>query len=776
MSGREDIYQRAMDQGNSAAWDQSWTQAAEHFRQAVEEFPERSQALTSLGLALYEMQSYEESLRYYGQAARVSPQDPLPVEKIAQIYERAGNLDRSRGAAMQAAELYLKNRDIGKAIENWRRVLMVQPENMQAHTRLAMVFERLGRKDEAVAEYLAIAALFQRARDGEKAMRAVSQALEILPGKQEAMEALSTLRENKLLPMPLRPRSGTAPIRTAQVRQLEPGGEGETALKMDPISEARQAALTSLAAILFDTVDENSSDSGNRRGIQAIMRGGGILSKSVDRTRIVLHLGQLVDMQSQGDLEQAANELERAIDAGLDHAAAYYDLGYLHFQLGRYEQAMKSLQQAVSHPDYALGARLLLGQAYYKTNELRDASVAYMHALSLADAAMLPKEQSEALRQQYDPLIEAQSHETNPLLQRQVCDNIAGLLQEPKWRENIQKARQQLSAAENGDDEIVPLAEVLTQSRSSQIVESLSKIKQMDQSGFPRSAMEEAFYAIQFAPTYLPLHAHMGELLLKQGQMQEAQQKLLVVAQAYSSRGEARRATQIYKRVIELAPMDLIPRIRLIDQLIASSQTDDALKEYMDFADVYYALADLEKSRRTLADALRVAQQSRVDKAWQVKILHRMADIDLQSLDWRQAVRIFEQIRNLQPDDEKSRASLVDLNSRLGQDDRAQAELDNYLTYMAGKGQRERAIKFLENLVREDPSRTWTRRRLAEFYQALGRNADAISQWDALGDLLVDEGNVPGAIQAIETIMSLRPPNLAEYQRLLVQLRTGVKG
>ncbi len=367
----------------------------------------------------------------------------------------------------------------------------------------------------------------------------------------------------------------------------------------------------------------------------------------------MLHVGQLVDLQTQGDYVQASNELERAIDAGLDHPAAYYDLGYLQYLLNRFDPALKSLQMAVQHADFALGARLLMGQIHQKTGKTKEASIEYMHALSLADSAQMPKDQAEGLRQQYDPLIEAQSHESNPLFQRQVCDNIASLLVDANWRENITRARQQLAAV-GAEEGVVPLAEVLTQARSSQIVESLTKINQLDRSGYLRSAMEEAFYALQFAPTYLPLHTHMGELLLKQGQMDEAQHKFLVVAQSYSSRGELRRAIQLYRKVIELSPMDLNPRMRLIHQLTASGQSEDALKEYMDFADVYYDLADLDKSRKTLDEALALAQQSKIDRSWQVRILHRMADIDLQSLDWRQALRIFEQIRNLQPDDEKS--------------------------------------------------------------------------------------------------------------------------
>ncbi len=277
MSGQEDAYSQAMNKGHSAAWEQSWEQAASYYRQAVDEFPDRSQALTSLGLALFEMQVYDESLRYYAQAARINPQDALPVEKIAQIYERLGNIDRSRSAALQAAELYLKSRDLSKAIDNWKRVNMLQPDNLQAHTRLAMVYDHIGRKDEAASEYLALAAIFQRGNDLEKAARAVNQAMQIAPGKKEALEALALLKENRSLPMPLRPRGGTAPLRMAQVRQLEGPDDSDEPKNLDPISEARQASLTRLASILFDTVEENAADLGNRRGIQALMRGGGIL-------------------------------------------------------------------------------------------------------------------------------------------------------------------------------------------------------------------------------------------------------------------------------------------------------------------------------------------------------------------------------------------------------------------------------------------------------------------------------------------------------------------
>jgi tetratricopeptide (TPR) repeat protein len=218
--------------------------------------------------------------------------------------------------------------------------------------------------------------------------------------------------------------------------------------------------------------------------------------------------------------------------------------------------------------------------------------------------------------------------------------------------------------------------------------------------------------------------------------------------------------------------MDMDARGRLIDQLVARGQTGEAIDEYLKLADVYYSLADLNMARKTFTQALRLAQSANVDRVWKVKILHRMADIDLQSLDWRQALRVFEQIRTLQPDDEKARTTLIDLNLRLRQETQAIAELDGYIAYLYDNKRTQDAIKFLENMIEDNPKQISIRRRLAELYRQVGRTADAISQLDRAGEISLDAGDRNGAAEVIMAILALNPPNAADYQRLLAQIRT----
>lgn len=772
MTGREDHFKKMMKQGHSAAWDQMWDEAASFYGQALDEAPDHPGALNSMGLALFELQEYKKSLQYYQRAAKLSPNDPLPLEKIAKLYEHLGDDERVQKSALKAAEVFIKNREVNKALENWTRVTRINPENIHAHSRLAWVYEHLERKPQAVTEYLIVASLFQHLNDMGKAVNAVKHALQILPGNNEAHKALALLKELKPLPKPSRPPEGTEPLRVPSERQLaKPKADDIPEMRLDPVAESRQKALSVLAGMLFEGLAEDENEQFTRRGLQAIMSGTDITSpKQVDKTLIALHLSQVIDMQTNDQFEQAAEELDRAMEAGLDHAAAYFDMGFLRAQTGRLQSAMRNLKHAVKHPDFALGARLLLGETLQKMGRLQEALVEYLEALSLADSQVVEEQYAEDLRQLYEPLIEIHIQQADAEAQKQICANVTDLLIRADWREQLRRAREQLPAQSDGGSPI-PIAEILTQARSSQVVESLTNISRLARSGYLRSAMEEVFYTLDYAPTYLPLHIQLGELLLTQSHLREAIDKFIIVAQSYNVRGQTRRAIEMYRRVIELAPLELSPRSRLIDQLVATGQIDDALKEYLGFADVHYSLADLEMARKTYKEALQLAQQSKVDPTWQVKILHCIADIDLQSLEWRQALRLFDQIRSLQPGDELARLSLVDMNFRLGQASQALKELDNYMTYLGKEGKNEKAIEFLESLMKDNPDQISIHTRLARVYRQVGRIPDAITQLDAAGEKFLKEGDRESAIQAVEAILALKPPNASAYQSLLVKLR-----
>jgi len=604
--------------------------------------------------------------------------------------------------------------------------------------------------------------------DAAKANEMVTRALRLAPQSQEVHQAESMLKNGQLLPKPMHRQGGTGALRVAQVKQLEPSKSADTG--MDPIAEARKHALNRLAEVLFDLSEESGASAvSSKRGMQAIVRGTGPLNiKQSERSKVMIHIGQAIDAQTKEHDNQAAEELEKALADGFTDSSLYFDLGLLRSKTGDPESAMRHLQISVNHKDYAIGSRLLMAEIQQQSGRQSEAAIEYLEALKLADTLIVPPEQSAEIRQLYEPLIETQSHETDTEKMEQLCTNIKHLLVRPDWRAAIIQAREQLPKYAEG---AVPLAEILTQAQSGQIIEAVGKIRQLARDGYLRSAMDEAFESFKFAPAYLPLHTLVGDLLIQEGRTQDAIVKYTVVAQAYSVRGEAAQAVSLLRKVVQVAPMDLSARTRLIDQLAARGQVEDAIGEYLDLADIYYRLAELDLARKTYTTALHLAQQGGANRSWSVKLLQRMADIDMQHLNWRQALRVFEQLRTLEPDDITVRKNLIELNIRLDQKPQAAAEVENMMAHLESVGRRGAAIPFLEELVTENPTQAVLQRALAEEYRQAKRIPEAVATLDKLGESLLNAGDRDGAVQVIDAIISMNPPNQANYRILLARLK-----
>jgi tetratricopeptide (TPR) repeat protein len=768
MAGNEAVFQKAMNEGHSAAWDQTWDRAVEAYQQALDEMPDNPKALNSLGLAQYQLQHYNDALKTYIRVAQVTPSDPIAFEKMAQIYERQGNLREAIQAAMQAAELYLKAREVEKSVENWLRVVQLNPENLTARSRLALIHEKTGQVRQSSYEYVAVASLLQNSGNAPKALELLEHAGKFDPTSVDVQQALTMVKAGKMLPKPMRPKGGTGPLRMAAVTELE-APKQLVAESPDPITEARQKSLKMLAEVLFDLTDD-SSEAQARRGLQSIMKSTGQLSPQAEQTKILLHLSQAIDAQTKNQDNVAADEIEHAIQNGFNHPAAYFDLGMLRSKTDL-EGSLRNLHLCIKHVDYVLAARLVSGQILRKLKRTKDAAAEYLEALKIADAAVVPPDQVDVIQQLYEPLIESLGRENDEKALTKLCENVDQMLVRMNWRKHLSKLRDEMPKADS--EQTLPVAEIIIQAQSSHIIETMNHVNQLARSNFLRSAMDEAFQALTYAPTYLPLHILIGDLLVREGRPQEAMAKFNTIASAYSVRGEATQATNLLRRIIQLSPMDLSARTRLIDQLTARGQVNESVAEYMDLADIYYRLAELDMARKTFTTALRLSQQPNANRDWSVRILKRMADIDMQRLDWRQAMRVFEQIRTLRPDDAGVRENLIELNMRLAQIPQAQAELESFLAYLENNNKKEETIPFVQKLLEEHSEQVILQRALAEQLYKAGRTSEAIAQLDAVGDRLMEADDKAGVAEVVQRILAMDPPNAEDYRQLLAQLQAG---
>jgi tetratricopeptide (TPR) repeat protein len=706
----------------------------------------------------------------YKRAAMVSPEDPAPQDKMAHIYESLGRKNEAVRAAMQAAELFLKARDVEKSIDCWQRITAMHPDSLTAHTRLALIFERLGRKADAVCEYLAAAGLLQRAGDPSKSSQVILYALNLVPGSAEATQALRQLKVGQPISVPTRPRTGPLSTASPTKSQLPETVPASGSQQLDPIAEALQRALVELAGSLFDQPDEEElAVLESKASMESLQRGKSHQPEVPSRANILMHIGQAIELQTHGQESQAAEELERAQAAGFSSPALFFTLGYLQAERNE-EKAIQALTAAERSSEYAMAAFLVTGRVHYQLKQYRLATAACLQALRLADAETVPAAQQTDLRQLYDPLIEGQSQANDDAALKSLCDKVFSQLIRPDWRELIAKARGQLPASAPGQVP-VPLSELLLEIRSVNVIDALVYIRTLSDQGLLRTAREEAFRAVGMAPTYLPLHVQIGDLLLREGQQSEAIKKYLLVARLYTLRGEAGQAILLLQRILKIAPMDLAIRTQLVELLVSQHRIDEAIQQQMDLAKANYQLADLDGARQIYQSAMRLAPESTRSRNWAFQILNQLADIDMQRLDWRVALHSLEQMRSLQPVDSATRGRIIDLNLRLGRDQAALAEADQYVALLETKNQPAAAAGFLIALTDEHPENLEFRRRLVNLYHRGHRITEAIEQLDWLADHFAQNGDNAKAAVMVQEIIALDPPNKAGYQKVLATLK-----
>ncbi|MBN1537897.1 MAG: tetratricopeptide repeat protein [Anaerolineales bacterium] len=775
MNESDKRFSQILDQASTAAWEQKWNDAAAYYRQALELSPENPLVLNNLGLALYELQALDEALVCYQKAAKLAPDDPLPLERMSQIYEALEQNDHAVMNALRAAELNLKTKSLNRAIENLEYVVALQPSNISAHLRLAMINEKMGKIEEAINETLLLASLYQHTGNAEKAAQAIQHAQGLDPIHPEVVRYSNLYTASKSLPLPSQLKSLESRSKDKIVPQLTAPSEDVTdPSKLDPIQATCNLALSYLAEMIFDTAEtEAQEQKSSRWGIQSLVQGMG-LTRQTDPTRALMHLSQAIDLHTRSEFRNAADEFEKAIEAGLSHPAAFFELGWLYHQNERLESAVKYLRMAAGNEEFALGARLLSGHTLFMMSRYTEASNDYLEALKYADVSLLDKIYREELLQSYEPIIDNLHQEEDDGAHKQICESISRMLYRSDWINYLNQTRVQLTGSKDNpvvDARVTPLAEILMHAGTNQVVDSIAHINRLKKDGLLRSAMEEAYYVLEFAPSYMPLHAIMVEILLQQGFIEDAISKMRVMAKSYVSRGETSRAIEYFGRIVELAPMDLETRRDLIEQLKRNGQNMRALDEYLDLGEIYYNLAETDEARQVYSEAVKLAQLPGGEDSTKIKLYKRLADIYMQSLDWRLALNCFEQILMLDPGEEDAAYNLASLQLQTGQDAQALVAVDNYITHLYSQNNMDNVFEFLNSLAEEFPTQPALKIKLAQAYQKNQQYPEAVTQYDAAGDLYLSKGNREGAIQAVEAILKLNPEKSGEYQKLLLQLK-----
>ena len=329
------------------------------------------------------------------------------------------------------------------------------------------------------------------------------------------------------------------------------------------------------------------------------------------------------EAMKRGDLNTASDGFEAVIKASPNFAPAYFNLGLVREEQGRFEEAIPSLQKALSLKPGMHGASLFLGIAYYRLNRFESAISAVKK-----ETLTYPKDASAWMWQGVIALAMDRPEDAATALDKAASidpENVDILYH--RGQAHLLVSKNSYSKMFKADPKSWRVHQVLAQANS-----------EADRS---IDAIAEYQEAIKLAPTQPGLHEELGS--------------------EYSSAAKPVEAEAAFRRELEIDPHNALARYKLGvlaiaqgDGVHAKDSIEAALREKPNLRHADYNLGRAEMLSGQNESAMKHFQEATssetdpevLQQAWfQLGIiyrrLHRMTEA-------QQAIATFERLKNEQ--------------------------------------------------------------------------------------------------------------------------------
>ncbi len=767
MAGDQNRFKTAMIHAERFSEQNNWPEAIKAYRFALAEFPNNEAAIIGFARANMVMGQTELAWKALQQALRVNPGNYETLTYLADIQKQMGQLDAAAETYLRVGNVFAGQGDMGSAFEAWMQAVELVPDKIDAHQKLAQAFAQEGKTRPAVREFLTIAAIYQSRGADHYALQQLQEAQALLPKEPAIASAFTALEEGLPIQPDVLDESAAAELEMTPEFTEEYGQEDEFE-EEDIFGLDTESAPSNLA---FGGLLESTQQNALIELANVIFEDEQPMNTTISRDQINLLIVQAIDLQTHEKLAEAINNYRQVTQAGAGRPALYFNLGMLYKQQGQANEAAKMFKMSAQDRTYQISSQFALGETYYAANNYELALRHFLETLKIIDLQNVTGQKAENLAQAYEKLTDSYLSQIDPKKVASFITAVQRFFANANWAAKAAEARARMdSVTENGST--MSLAEFLETPETEIVITTMALTSEYIKRNLLMTASEECLRSIQKAPSYLPLHVRLADILLKQEHTEEAITKYLYVSRVYLMRQQPDQAINLYQKVLRLASMDVTVRTKLIELYISLQREEEALEQYLILADSYYQLAQVDRALEKYNEALQLAAHSGNSNTWKMEILNRISDIYNQRFDWARASAALEELIKLNPSDERIQRQLIDLYYKQNKVSQATKALDtllsNYKRYNPLK-----ALELLKEFSSIYPDDMSLRQRLAVAYAQNGMNREAIAEYDVLGEMQMENGLRAQAMQTIQAIINLGPDDVEGYRRLLVQLSGG---
>ncbi len=332
----------ALDYMGSIYLDRKEYALAEEHLKRVLEIRQLEGVYFKLGIIREIQERYPEAIADYEAALRLNPLHRQARERIAQIYVKQKSMGRAIDEFLVLSRqqpenvdmhvrlgmLYYETRDFERSLDEFRTALAGSPENTAIRYYLALVLEEMERFDDAVAEFrkiiiqepknvnafLHLAIIYSKQKKDDEAIRMFEEVLAFDKDKPEIFQSLAM-----------------AYIRTKDYARAEQVLTDATARFKD-----NEELYFNLAMVYDKTERFDAMITALRRTLEINPRNADALN----------YLGYYY-ADKNINLREARELIERALQLKPDNGYILDSYGWVLYRLGEYHNAMEQLEKAV---------------------------------------------------------------------------------------------------------------------------------------------------------------------------------------------------------------------------------------------------------------------------------------------------------------------------------------------------------------------------------------------------------------------------------------------
>jgi tetratricopeptide (TPR) repeat protein len=456
MPGNREVFSSAMNAADRYRWDSRWTEAAQEYQRAMEEFPDDAMARSGLGFCYMQTKQWQAALEQYEHALQWDPSNVIALSKTAELYGILNRREDAYRAYLHLADLYSQAGQGARAEAAWQKAVQLSPSDPVPHERLAMYY--FGKKDIPfmIQERIAAAQGYLQQHETLSARMQCDEVLRADPTNREARQLLSQIN-GQMQSQEGQSQQGSGPM-------VSPAAGMSTMTVTAPSSGP--LAFSSSPMVAMTTPDNSSGgntgimgNAGNFGGvgnsgpsqIASGMAGGmnPTPHKRITASQVTGVLRQAQTFQTQGRFTDAIDLCEQILESGFDRPDARYFLGWLYQEQQRWDEAIRQFQMLLNDPDYALSCYYALGQCYRARGDLQTATIHFDEAVDRVNLDALTVEESDQLVQLCQEAAEAHHALGEQEQALTVYSALLGFLRSRGWNDKVTQVEHMLQQLQN---------------------------------------------------------------------------------------------------------------------------------------------------------------------------------------------------------------------------------------------------------------------------------------------------------------------------------------